>query len=246
MGGIGEERFSPASNAALLSRDEVGSMFDAVAPRYDLLNRVLSLGVDRRWRVDTIRALELRPGDTLIDICGGTGDLAFEAERQVPGVIPLNVDLSRPMLVRYRARAGRRGVAARAVEGDAMRLPIAAGTAQAAVIGFGIRNVPDRLAALTEIHRVLAGGGRLAVLEFALPEAAAIRGPYLLYLRHLMPRMAGLLSPCPAAYRYLGESILAFPKPAEFAALIEQAGFASPRISALSLGIAVRYLATKT
>ena len=220
-------------------------MFDAVAPRYDLLNRLLSLGVDRRWRREAIRALDLRPGDTLLDVCGGTGDLAFEAERQVPGVITFNVDLSRRMLARYGARAKQRGAAARAVVADAMRLPLAADAAQAAVIGFGIRNVSDRLAALAEIHRALAGGGRLAVLEFALPEAGAVRGPYLLYLRQVMPRIAGLLSPFPAAYRYLGESILAFPKPAEFAALIERAGFASVSWRPLSFGVAVRYLATK-
>jgi demethylmenaquinone methyltransferase/2-methoxy-6-polyprenyl-1,4-benzoquinol methylase len=220
-------------------------MFDAVAPRYDLLNRVLSLGVDRSWRRESIRALDLHPGDTLLDICGGTGDLALEAVRQIQGVVTVNVDLSRPMLVRYVARARRCGVAARAVAADAMHLPLASGAAQAAVIGFGIRNVPDRPAALAEIQRALRPGGRLAVLEFGLPQVGAVRGPYVLYLRQVMPRIAGLLSPCPAAYRYLGESILAFPKPAEFAAMIERAGFVKVTWRPLSFGVAVRYLATK-
>lgn len=126
-----------------------------------------------------------------------------------------------------------------------MRLPLRSGCAQAAVVGFGIRNVPDRLLALGEIHRALAPGGRLAVLEFALPESAAVRRPYLLYLRHLVPRIAALLSPSPGAYRYLGQSILAFPPPVEFAALVERAGFAKVNMRPLSGGIAVRYLAVK-
>lgn len=220
-------------------------MFDAVAPRYDLLNRVLSLGIDGSWRRETIRVLELRPGDLLVDICGGTGDLAFEAERQVTGVRTVNLDLSRPMLVRYCARAIERHTTPNAIAGDAMQLPLASGSAQAAVIGFGIRNVPDRLAALAEIHRALAPGGRLAVLEFALPPVAAVRGPYLLYLRHVMPRLAALLSPAPAAYRYLGGSILAFPEPSAFASLLERAGFTGVSWRRLSLGIAVRYIACK-
>ena len=244
-GGPGAGRQGGPGAGALLTRDEVGAMFDAVAPRYDLLNRVLSLGVDGRWRRAAVRALGLRAGDLLVDICGGTGDLAFEAERQVPGVRTLNLDLSRPMLARHARRASRRAAAARGVVGDAMRLPLRSGCARAAVVGFGIRNLPDRLLALGEIHRALAPGGRLAVLEFALPEAAAVRRPYLLYLRHLVPRIAALLSPSAAAYRYLGQSILAFPSPAEFAALVERAGFAEVSVRPLSRGIAVCYLAAK-
>ena len=233
-------------------------MFDAVAPRYDLLNRVLSLGIDRRWRRDAVRALGLRPGDLLVDICGGTGDLALEAVRRVPGVRTVNLDLSPLMLRRYAVRtAGANGgdvpaaavpapaaVAAPAVVGDAMELPLRSGVAAAAIVGFGIRNVPDRRRALVEMHRLLAPGGRLVVLEFALP-APAIRGPYLLYLRHVMPRVAALLSPSPAAYRYLGDSIAAFPAPAAFAALIAGAGFAHVDFEPLTFGIAVRYLAVK-
>lgn len=234
----------------LITREEVGAMFDAVAPRYDLLNRVLSLGIDRRWRRDAVRALDLCPGDLLVDICGGTGDLALEAVRQVPGLRTLNLDLSPLMLRRYAERAGRRdgaaaGAASPAVVGDAMQLPLRSGAAAAAIVGFGIRNVPDREQALAEMHRLLAPGGRLVVLEFALPGPVAIRGPYLLYLRHLVPRVAALLSPSPAAYRYLGDSIAAFPAPDAFARLIARAGFARVSHRPLTFGIAVRYLATK-
>jgi demethylmenaquinone methyltransferase/2-methoxy-6-polyprenyl-1,4-benzoquinol methylase len=233
----------------LLSRDEIGTMFDAVAPRYDILNRVLSLGVDRRWRVEAIRALDLRPGDVLADICGGTGDLTFEAERQTPGVRAVNVDLSRPMLLGHRRRAAARpsdqGAVAAGAAGDAMRLPLRSGVAQGAVIGFGIRNVPDRLAALREAHRILAPGGRLVVLEFGLPTRRQVRTPYLFYLRRVVPQIAAALSPAPDAYRYLGESILAFPPPAEFAQLLARAGFAAVGWRTRTFGIAVRYLAVK-
>jgi demethylmenaquinone methyltransferase/2-methoxy-6-polyprenyl-1,4-benzoquinol methylase len=238
-----------------ITRDEVGAMFDAVAPRYDLLNRVLSLGVDRRWRRDAVRALALRAGDLLVDICGGTGDLALEAARQTPGVRTVNLDLSSLMLRRYATRTtGANGggtaparapaAGAPAVVGDAMQLPLRGGAATAAIVGFGIRNVPDRRRALAEMHRLLAPGGRLVILEFALP-APAIRGPYLFYLRHVMPRVAALLSPSPAAYRYLGDSIAAFPAAADFAAMIEDAGFCPVTWAPLSCGIAVRYLAIK-
>jgi len=234
-------------------------MFDAVAPRYDLLNRVLSLGIDRRWRRDAVHALGLKPGDLLVDICGGTGDLALEAGRQVPGVRTVNLDLSPLMLRRYAARtagadgtgpmpaaaqAARATPPAPAVVADAMRLPLRSGVATAASIGFGIRNVPDRRLALTEMHRLLVPGGRLVVLEFALP-APAIRRPYLFYLRHVMPRVAALISPAPAAYRYLGDSIAAFPAPAVFAELIAGAGFTRVSRAPLTFGIAVRYLAIK-
>jgi demethylmenaquinone methyltransferase / 2-methoxy-6-polyprenyl-1,4-benzoquinol methylase len=237
----------------LLSRDEVGTMFDAVAPRYDVLNRVLSLGVDRGWRVEAIRALELRPGDVLADICGGTGELAFEAERQTPGVNVVNIDLSGPMLHGHRRRAESRargrtaaaGAGANGAVGDAMCLPLKSGVAQGAVIGFGIRNVPDRLAALREAQRVLEPGGRLVVLEFGLPSRRPVRTPYLFYLRRVVPRVAAALSPAPEAYRYLGDSILAFPPPAEFAQLLSRAGFAAVGWRTLSFGIAVRYLAVK-
>jgi demethylmenaquinone methyltransferase/2-methoxy-6-polyprenyl-1,4-benzoquinol methylase len=230
----------------LIPREEVGAMFDAVAPRYDLLNRVLSLGIDRQWRRDAVRALDLRPGDLLVDICGGTGDLALEAERQVSGVRTMNLDLSPLMLRRYSERAGRRnGAAVPAAVGDAMQLPLRSGVAAAAIVGFGIRNVPDRLQALIEMHRLLVPGGRLVVLEFALPGPEVIRGPYLLYLRHVMPRVAALLSPSPAAYRYLGDSIAAFPEPPAFAQLIARAGFTRVSHRPLTFGIAVRYVGTK-
>lgn len=239
---------SPPAKAidTLLDRDQVGAMFDAVAPRYDFLNRVLSLGIDRGWRATAVRDLELRPGDCVVDICGGTGDLTREAERQVPGVKAVNVDLSRLMLAGHRRRATREGGEAACIAGDAMRLPLRTETAAGAIIGFGIRNVPDRLAALREIHRVLVPGGRLVVLEFGLPGRRLVRRPYLAYLRHVLPRLAAILSPSPAAYRYLGDSILAFPPPAEFGRLLAQAGFGAVSWRALSMGIAVRYLALRT
>jgi demethylmenaquinone methyltransferase/2-methoxy-6-polyprenyl-1,4-benzoquinol methylase len=131
------------------------------------------------------------------------------------------------------------------VAGGALELPLRGGSAQAAVVGFGIRNLPDRPAALAEIHRLLGPGGRLAVLEFGLPAGRAARGPYLLDRKHLMPRVAALLSPAPGAYRYLADSIVAFPSPAEFAAAMAAAGFASVEVKRLTGGVAVRYLAVK-
>jgi demethylmenaquinone methyltransferase/2-methoxy-6-polyprenyl-1,4-benzoquinol methylase len=223
----------------LIPRSAVRAMFDRVAPRYDLLNRVLSLGIDRRWRQRAIASLGLRPGDLIVDVCGGTGDLALTALRQVTGVRALNVDFSQPMLRLAHEKRGNRPLAS--VRGDAVQVPIATGVAAGVVIGFGIRNVANRLDALRECHRLLRPGGRVAIVEFGTPRLALVRTLYLAYLRHLLPRIAALATDSPGAYAYLGDSILDFPERDAFAELLARAGFDKVGWTDLTLGIAVLY-----
>ena len=215
------------------------SMFDRIAPRYDLLNRVLSAGTDVRWRRRAVDLLELAPPLRVLDLCTGTADLLVEAVGRHPRSSGLGVDLAQGMLARGARKLERRGLAGRArlVGGDGERLPVRAASFDAAVVGFGIRNVGDPLRALREVERALRPGGRLVVLEFSMP-AGLLGRLYRTYFTSILPRIGGLVSGDGSAYAYLPASVQAFPGPAAFAALMRQAGFAEVRIEPLTFGIA--------
>ena len=201
-------------------------MFDAIAPRYDFLNHLLSAGIDRRWRRRAIRSLALTGRETVLDLCTGTGDLAIEARRARPGAARVvGVDFSGAMLrlgvEKLRQRALDRDVVL--VRGDASTIPVADGSVDAVTIAFGIRNVEDRGAACREIVRVLKPGGRLAVLEFAMPTSPVFRQLYLSYFRHILPRIGRLVSGHDSAYTYLPASVDAF-EPGAFMTLLRASG----------------------
>lgn len=229
----------------------IRSMFDAVAPRYDLLNRLLSAGCDVRWRRRAIRSLGLGPADRLLDLCTGTGDLGLEARRQVPGVRVVGVDLAREMLVRGRAKtagspagaAGSPGI--HFVQGDAERVPLPDACVDAACVGFGIRNVASLPRAFAETARVLRPGGRFAVLEFTMPPNPVLRGAYRTYFHHVLPRVGGWISGRPDAYRYLPDSVDAFPAPPDLAAMMREGGFRTVTWSLLMGGIAALHVGTR-
>jgi demethylmenaquinone methyltransferase/2-methoxy-6-polyprenyl-1,4-benzoquinol methylase len=214
-------------------------MFDRIAPRYDLLNRLLSAGTDVRWRRRAVDLLDLGPGARVLDLCTGTADLLVEALGRDPRSSGLGVDLSHPMLGRGVAKLRRRGLAGRGrlVGGDVERLPVADGRFDGALVAFGIRNVEDPRAALAEVQRVLRPGGRLVVLEFALPSGVLGR-VYRLYFTGILPLVGGLVSGDRSAYSYLPASVARFPTPEGFGALMEEAGFASVRWQLMSAGIA--------
>lgn len=219
-------------------RAAVRSMFDRIAPRYDLLNRVLSGGTDVRWRRTAVDLLDLAPPLRVLDLCCGTADLLIEAVGRHPGSGGLGVDLSQQMLVRGAAKLSRAGYAGRTalVGGDGERLPVRDGAFDAALVAFGIRNVGDPVAAMREVHRALRPGGRFVVLEFSMPGGVFGIG-YRFYFRHVLPRLGGLLSDG-SAYSYLPASVARFPSPAGFAALMKEAGFTDVRWSPLTAGIA--------
>jgi demethylmenaquinone methyltransferase/2-methoxy-6-polyprenyl-1,4-benzoquinol methylase len=216
----------------------VRSMFDRIAPRYDLLNRVLSGGTDVRWRRRAVALLDLPPGGRVLDLCTGTADLLLEALRSGGAGGGLGVDLSHQMLVRGRRKLAAAGAGkADLAGGDAERLPVRGEAFDGALVAFGIRNVGDPLAALREVHRALRPGGRVVVLEFQTPRGA-IGALYQLYFRHVLPRIGGLVSGDGSAYAYLPASVARFPEPEAFATLMRDAGFVDVRNERLTLGIA--------
>jgi demethylmenaquinone methyltransferase/2-methoxy-6-polyprenyl-1,4-benzoquinol methylase len=222
-----------------------GAMFDKIAARYDTMNRVLSFGLDRGWRRRTVRALQLGESPRVLDLATGTGDLAIDIARMHPGATVIGLDPSREMLAIAERKLAARGLADRVtlVRGDAQRLPYRDCEMDAATIAFGIRNVPDRLAALREMARVVRPGGRVAVLELGEPRRGVLARAARFHTRHVVPRLGALLSGA-REYRYLQRSIAAFPPSAEFAALMERAGLHVVEVAPLTFGVCTLYVAT--
>ncbi len=208
-------------------------MFEGVAPRYDLLNHVLSLGIDRSWRRAVVLALELERDQRVLDLCCGTGDLALEMARLAR---PIACDFTWNMLTRARDKSRARDVPIRVAAADALSLPFSDGVFDATTVAFGVRNLADMPAGLREIHRVLVPGGTLAILEFSHPEGW-LQKPYRFYLKTLLPQLGNLLSRRGEAYRYLAESIMGFPDPDTLVDLMRDAGFGDPSYQRLTGGI---------
>ena len=230
------------------SPGRIAGMFDAIAPRYDLLNGVLSAGLDRYWRRRAIRSLGFSGQETLVDVCTGTGDVAIAAARASRGAgRVIGVDFAGAMLSRAREKVARRQLSSRVrvVRGDAMHLPVAAAAADGVTIAFGIRNVAAPDVACAELLRVLRPGGRLAILEFGLPVVPAVRPLYLWYFRHVLPRIGRAVSRHDAAYSYLPASVGAFPWGEAFANILRAQGFNSVKARPLTLGIVYLYTARK-
>ncbi len=224
-------------------------MFDAIARRYDLLNRLLSGGLDQRWRARALRALALQPHERLLDLCTGTADIALAAASGTPGVgHVLGIDFSHEMLRLGRGKISARGLDRRIslVRGDAMRLPLPGASVDTAVISFGIRNVQSPDVACRELARVLGPGGRLAVLEFGLPRSRVVRSMYLWYSSRLLPAVGRLVSRHASAYDYLPESVSRFPSPESFGRLLQASGFPHVEIVPLTFGVVYLYVAKRS
>jgi demethylmenaquinone methyltransferase/2-methoxy-6-polyprenyl-1,4-benzoquinol methylase len=219
-------------------------MFDAIAPRYDLLNHLLSAGIDKRWRAKAIASLRLTGRETLIDVCTGTADVALAAAgaRRV-----LAVDFAGAMLafglVKVRRAGEERRIAL--VRGDAMRLPAPDACADAVTVAFGIRNVQKPEIGCAEMARVLRRGGRLAILEFGLPRLPGVSAAYRWYFSRVLPFIGKRISGHTAAYSYLPASVGTFPPPAEFVTLLQQSGFSEVRAVPMTFGIVYLYTAVK-
>jgi demethylmenaquinone methyltransferase/2-methoxy-6-polyprenyl-1,4-benzoquinol methylase len=228
-----------AAAGGVEKRAYVKQIFSEIAPRYDLLNHLLSLNIDRRWRRAAIAALDVErnPNGTYLDLCAGTLDVSAELARsnRFAGFV-VGADFAEPML---RAGAGKVARAKLApVAADAVELPIASASLAGAIVAFGIRNVAGLDAALEEAMRVIAPRGRLVILEFSTPRTRFLRALYQVYFNRILPVIGGLISGHRTAYRYLPRSVANFPAEEELAARMRRVGFKQVYWSSLSFGIA--------
>lgn len=243
-----KEEIPAAGNGLRPARSRVGEMFDRIAPTYDLLNHLLSLGRDYAWRRRTARMLgdarELR----VADLATGTGDLLISLLRYGPPLSEaVGLDVSSQMLEVFRRKLSRSGLEGRVelVQGDAAATTFPEGTFDAVTMGFGIRNTSDVRATLREIHRILKPGGVALILEFSLPSNRFVRWCHLKYLRFGIPLIGAIVSGDRHAYRYLNESIEAFHPPGEFCSLMAQAEFDDVSATPLTWGVASIYHGVK-
>jgi demethylmenaquinone methyltransferase/2-methoxy-6-polyprenyl-1,4-benzoquinol methylase len=228
----------------------VRDMFSRIAPRYDLLNHLLSLHLDSLWRRRTARRFRhilRRPDARVLDLCCGTGDLTLallhQAQREAAGAEVWGSDFAHPMLVRARDKSA--GLPLRYFEGDAMQLPVAGASFDLVTAAFGFRNLANYEAGLREIWRVLRPGGEVGILEFAAPQSRLLGAMYRLYFTQLVPRVGGVISGSRAAYAYLPSSVEKFPQTEELHARMRGMGFAGPRADLWTFGIVALHTARK-
>jgi demethylmenaquinone methyltransferase/2-methoxy-6-polyprenyl-1,4-benzoquinol methylase len=227
----------------------IRSMFGAIAHRYDLLNHLLSLNIDRSWRRRTTQLVPPKGDGPILDLCTGTGDLALAYDCAAGGRVPIvGADFCHPMLVRALAKTARRHATDRIcyVEADAQRLPFPNDSFQITCVAFGLRNVTDTDRGLAEMVRVTQRGGRVAVLEFSKPRHGLFGRAYRFYFRHLLPRVGQWFSHSPdSAYHYLPASVMEFPDYEALTARMEQHGLTETRYHPLTFGIATLYVGVK-
>ncbi len=226
----------------------VRQMFADIAPRYDLINHLLSFNIDRSWRKALLRKVQpilLRPDARVLDLCCGTGDVLIDLQSVAPSYV-LGADFCHPMLVTAAAKARARGFASPFFEADALQLPIRANSLDAITIAFGFRNLVNYRAGIAEFQRVLRPGGMLAILEFSHPPGFLMRHAYGFYSRMLLPFVGSLISGSREAYAYLPDSVAKFPRAQELCVLFEESGFANARFELLTGGIAALHIGEKS
>ena len=240
-----EDRYPPVTG---IGREEhigmVREIFATIPGRYDFLNHLLSLRRDVAWRRFAARRMVFFDTFRLLDVATGTADLAIDAALYHPGIRITGIDFVREMLVPGQRKIAARGLAGRLdlLQADALALPFPDGSFDVAASAFGIRNMPDRLAALREMRRVLAPGGMIQILEMNAPPKWIRRIFFAPYLKRVLPAIARLYSKNPAAYGYLVDSILNFPTPEAFLKMMAQAGFRDLERHSLTLGITSLYI----
>jgi demethylmenaquinone methyltransferase / 2-methoxy-6-polyprenyl-1,4-benzoquinol methylase len=222
-------------------------MFARIAPRYDLLNHVLSLNIDKRWRRRVRHELAdalADPNAVVLDVACGTGDLSLEL-KHVAAAVVIGTDFCRPMLAIADQKSRTANLTIPYLEADAMRLPFGDERFDGLTIAFGLRNLSDHFVGLSELFRVLKPGGRLVVLECSEPSVPGFRELYKFYFDRLVPRIGGIVSGSPSAYTYLPESVSKFPDKKTLAAMMESVGFADVRFQSLTGGVAALHSGVK-
>ncbi len=226
-------------------KEQVEAMFDSIAPRYDLLNRVLSFGIDQRWRRQAVDLLRDASPRRILDVATGTADLALQVLTLEPEKV-IGVDISEEMLRIGRQKISEAGEEARVElrKGDSERLPFSDSQFDAALVAFGVRNFENLGRGLQEIQRVLRPGGKLVVLEFSHPRAFPVKQVYGFYSRYILPRVGGAVSGDAGAYKYLPDSVAAFPDGEDFLSQLDSAGFGELLWKPLTFGVASLYRGT--
>lgn len=235
----------PGTSSEEQAAQWVQRMFARIAPKYDLINHLLSLSIDRSWRKALVKQLTPvlnQPGAKILDVCCGTGDVLLDLQKTALTPV-MGVDFCHPMLVAAREKAARKGYRAHLFEADALQLPIRDHVLAAISISFGFRNLVNYPAGLREFNRVLKAGGMLAILEFSQPTGSLMKTAYGVYSRLVMPRVGALISGSREAYAYLPDSIRKFPNPDELRALMESAGFRDTEYDLFTGGIAALHTA---
>lgn len=226
---------------------QIQQMFGDIAPRYDFLNRLLSFGIDRRWRKKAVQEIHRSPSAKILDIATGTGDVALEIAKQMPSSISITgIDFSGEMIALAREKVEARELSPRIsfTVAPCEEIPFPEATFDAITIAFGIRNVIDRNLGLQEMHRVLKSGGQVIILEFSTPKSAFFRWIYHFYFHTILPRIASLFSRF-EAYKYLPESVSEFPDTKKFKEMMTNAGFINVRHKSLTFGISTIYVGEK-
>jgi demethylmenaquinone methyltransferase/2-methoxy-6-polyprenyl-1,4-benzoquinol methylase len=225
----------------------VRQMFATVAPKYDLLNHLLSFNIDRRWRrrlLDRVRPILMRPGSAALDLCCGTGDVLLEMQ-QTAATPVFGSDFCHPMLVEAERKIVTAGFGSLLFESDALAAPLREGSVDLVTIAFGFRNLANYAAGLAELFRIVKPGGMLAILEFSHPRGIFMRASYGLYSRVFLPVVGAMVSGSREAYTYLPDSIQKFPRAERLARMMTEAGFHSVNYELLTGGIAALHIGRK-
>lgn len=220
-------------------------MFEAIAPRYDLLNRLLSFGIDRRWREEAVMAALQNDPDRILDVATGTADLAIALKQAAPGAEVVGVDFAEPMLKLGRRKAAALDLDLNLLQGNAQDLAFEDSSFDALTVAYGLRNFADRERGLQEFYRVLKPGGRLVILEFPPPPKGLFGVVFRIYFLKLTPYLAGVVSGRRDAYTYLGKSVLEFPSPETLAGMMRGVGFTEVSFRLQTFGVSALHLGVK-
>ncbi|WP_018344728.1 bifunctional demethylmenaquinone methyltransferase/2-methoxy-6-polyprenyl-1,4-benzoquinol methylase UbiE [Cytophaga aurantiaca] len=228
-------------------REQVELMFNNISPKYDLLNRVLSLGIDKIWRKQALNLLKKDKPAYILDVATGTADLAIEAATRLKPTSIVGIDIAENMLQIGREKIAKKNLdnIIRLQKGDSEKIEFADNTFDAVIVSFGVRNFQHLELGLSEIHRVLKPGGNIMVLEFSKPQKAPFKQVYQFYFKNILPMVGKLVSKDTAAYTYLPDSVNAFPDGKAFCAILEKIGFSVQHYKPFTFGVCTSYVGKK-
>lgn len=241
------DRIVPDAMSRLGKKEQVAGMFNDIAPRYDFLNRLLSLGIDKSWRNKAIKILTKRRPETMLDVATGTADMAVLAAKKLPALVIEGIDISEGMLEIGRKKTAKEGLTDRIhlSVGDSENIDFPDNRFDAITVAFGVRNFAQLETGLKEMLRVLKPGGRLIIVEFSRPTNRFFRWIYHFYMQVVTPNAGGIFSNNKKAYRYLNDSVMAFPEREKLVEILKSCGYQQPVFTALTFGICCIYEAGK-